>query len=163
MGSSIFHLYYSGTCFISKTILPKKKFWVPTNEAGLHLDYKGNLASDIVIVEKEKIENPLSEKYNNTPPKFVIEVDIAVEPKDYSTDPPSGSEMDYIVEKSGQLLDFGVTGIAWILTKSRKVILVKSHRNMEIYNWNELVPIFDDYSFCLQKILEEEDILPAKP
>lgn len=65
-----------------------------------------------------------------------------------------------MLEKSGQLLDFGVEGIVLILTKSRRIIVIKSHRIVEIFQWNELVSLFDDYSFFLQQILEDEDILP---
>jgi hypothetical protein len=70
--------------------------------------------------------------------------------------------MDYILEKSGHLLDFGVEGIVWILTKGRRIIVIKSHRIVEVFQWNETVILFDDYdySFCLQQILEDEDILP---
>jgi hypothetical protein len=46
------------------------------------------------------------------------------------------------------------------LTKGRRIIVIKSHRIVEVFQWNEMIPLFDDYSFCLQQILEDEDILP---
>ncbi|MCP1382317.1 hypothetical protein [Runella salmonicolor] len=162
MGSSVFQsLIIQALVFYLKTILPKKLYWVPTNEAGLHLNHRQNLANDIVIVEKSTLKDPFSDKYSDVPPKFIVEVDIKIDPKEYTEEAATGTEMDYILEKSGQLLDFGVEGIVWVLTKGRRIILIKSHRIVEVFQWHETVPLFDDYSFCLQRILEDEDILPA--
>ncbi|MBU1820780.1 MAG: hypothetical protein KKG00_04605 [Bacteroidetes bacterium] len=161
MGSSIFQsLIVQAVVFYLKTILPIKKYWTPTNEAGLHLGRKDNLANDIVIVEKKAFSNPTSLNYSNIPPKFIIEVDIKIDPKDYSDDPPAGSEMAYMVQKSEKLIEFGVEGVAWILTESRKILLMRLNRRLEIFEWTDQVPLFDDYTLCLQTILEEEDILP---
>jgi hypothetical protein len=57
------------------------------------------------------------------------------------------------LEKSGQLL-------VYILTKGRQIIVIKLHRIVEVFQWNEMIPLFDDYSFFLQQILEDEDIVP---
>jgi hypothetical protein len=161
MGSSFLQgLIVQAVVHYLKLILPKKLFWVPTNEVGLHIKLKENYAGDILICEKSKTPNPWLESYTPIPPKFIIEVDIKIDPKDYEDEPPTGTEMDYILEKSGQLLDFGVEGIVWILTKGRRIIVIKSHRIVEVFQWNETVILFDDYSFCLQQILEDEDILP---
>lgn len=162
MGSSFLQgLIVQAVVHYLKLILPKKSFWVPTNEVGLHLKLKENYAGDILICEKSKYANPWIETYSPIPPKYIIEVDIKIDPKEEVEGEMVGTEMDYILEKSGQLLDFGVEGIAWILTKSRRVVIIKSHRNVEVYQWSETVPLFDDYTFCLQQILEDEDILPV--
>ena len=161
MGSSFLQgLIVQAVVHYLKLTLPKKRFWVPTNEVGLHVKLRENYAGDILICEKSKSPNPWLEYYMPVPPKFIVEVDINVDATNYDADPPTGGEMDYILEKSAQLLDFGVEGIAWILTKGRRVVLIKSHRTVEIFQWHETVPLFDDYSFCLQQILEDEDILP---
>lgn len=84
-GSSVFQsLIVTAIIFYLKTILPKKQYWVQSSEAGLHLDRAKNLANDIAIVEKSQLKNPCSLKYNDVPPKFVIEVGIKIDPKDYS-------------------------------------------------------------------------------
>ena len=162
MGSSVFQsLIIQAVVFYLKTILPQKKYWTPTNEAGLHLKNKENLANDIVIVEKSTLRSPTSLNYSDVPPKFIIEVDIKIDPKDYSDEPPAGSEMDYVIQKSEKLLEFGVEGVVWILTPSRKILLMHSTKKLEVFEWTDEVPLFDEYSFCLQAILEEEDILPS--
>lgn len=161
MGSSVFQsLIVTALIFYLKTILPKNQYWVQSSEAGLHLDRTKNMANDIAIVDKRQLKDPRSLKYNDVPPKFVVEVDIKIDPKDYSDEPAIGSDMDYIFQKSEQLLDFGVKGVAWILTPSRKTLLFRSDHPLQVFDWNQEVPLFDDYTFCLQRILEEEGILP---
>ncbi len=68
--------------------------------------------------------------------------------------------MAYIVQKSEKLIEFGVEGVAWVLTESRKILLLRPNRRMEIFEWTDDAVLFGEYSFCLQTILEEEDILP---
>ena len=161
MGSSFLQaLIIQALVHYLKTILPKKTYWVPTNEAGLHLALNENLANDIAIVEKDKAHNPLSLKYSDVPPKFVIEVDIKIDPKDYDAEPAAGSDMDYVIQKSQLMLDFGVEGVVWIMTRSRKVVLLRPQVGMQLFEWTDYVPIFDGHTFCLQTILEEDDILP---
>ncbi len=160
MGSSVFQsLIVTAIIFYLKTILPRKQYWVQSSEAGLHLEHAKNLANDIAIVEKSQLEDPRSLKYNDVPPKFVIEVDIKIDPKDYSDEPAVGSDMDYVLQKSEQLLDFGVEGVAWILTPSRKTLLFRPDHPLEVYDWTKEVPLFGEFDFCLQRILEEEGIL----
>ena len=161
MGSSILQtLIVQAIGFYLKTILPRNQYWVPTNEAGLHLGRNENLANDLAIVEKDKVRNPFSLKYSDVPPKFVIEVDIKIDPKDYDTEPAAGSDMDYVIQKSQRMLDFGVEGVIWITTRSRKIVLLRPQQNMQLFEWTDDVPIFDDYTFCLQSILDEEGIVP---
>ncbi|WP_373512643.1 hypothetical protein [Persicitalea sp.] len=161
MGSSIFQsLIVPAIVSYLMRVLPMKEFWVQSSEAGLRLKHKENLANDITIVEKSKLLTPTSLKYSSTPPKFIFEVDIKIDPKDYSDEPAVGSEIDYIIQKSEKLMAFGVEGLAWILTPSKKIVLMRPNRKMELFEWNEEVPIFGEYSFCLQTILEALDILP---
>lgn len=143
-----------------KSMLPKKEYWTPTNEVGLHVRKNDNFSGDILICKKADSGNPWIKNYTAIPPKFIIEVDIKIDPIDYSYDPPAGSDMAYIVQKSEKLIEFGVEGIAWVLTESHKILLLRPNRRMEIFEWTDDVPLFGEYSFCLQTILEEEDILP---
>lgn len=163
VGRSFFQsLIIQAFVFYLKSILPKKKFWVPTNDAGLHLYRSKNFANDIAIVEKSKLVDPVSDKYNTVPPKFIIEVDVKIDAK-AENEEEGGTEADYILQKSQELLTFGVEGIVWILTKSRQILVIRTHKNVEVYAWSESVPLFEDYTFCLQQILEDEEILPTSP
>lgn len=143
-----------------KLMLPKKEYWTPTNEVGLHVRKNNNFAGDILICKKADSGDPWVKNFTTLPPQFIIEVDIKIDPTDYTYDPPAGSDMAYIVQKSEKLIDFGVEGVAWVLTESRKILLLRPNRRMEIFEWTDDVPLFGEYGFCLQTILEEEDILP---
>lgn len=161
IGSSVFQsLIVQALVFHLKTILPKKDYWVPTNKVGLHLGTKTNLINDIVILEKSKVANPASEKYFDKTPKFIIEVDVKIDTGQYPPDVETIMEWDYLGQKSTQLLVFNIAGIAWIFTETRKIILATSLDDWFEYDWTETVPLFDEYGFCLQSILEEEEILP---
>ncbi len=161
MGSSVFQsLIIPAIIAYLMRVLPMKQYLVQSSEAGLHLKHKENLASDIAIVEKSRLQDTTSSKYSNVAPKFVFEVDVKIDPKDYTDEPPVGSEMDYVIQKSEKLLAFGVEGVAWILTASRKIILMRPAQKLELFEWTDEVPVFGEYTFCLQTILEELDILP---
>lgn len=144
-----------------RVILPKKSYWTPTNEVGIHARKRVNFSGDILICEKSKSGDPWVKNYTSIPPKFVIEVDIKIDPKDYTIEEPrAGSEMAYIIKKSEELIAFGVEGVAWVLTESRKILMMRPNLRLEVFDWTDEVPLFDEYTFCLQTILEEEDILP---
>lgn len=161
MGSSILQgMVVQAIVFYLKSKLPRKSYWVPTNEVGLHLGYKENLSGDILICEQKALGNPWVEHYFTTPPKFVIEVDIKIDPKDYDNALDTGSEMAYMTEKSEKLLDFGVEGVAWVLTKIQKTFLFRPGQRLEVFNWTEDVPLFDDYTLQVQTALEEDGISP---
>ncbi len=160
MGSSVYQmLIVQSIAFYLKGILPEGKYWIPSSEGGLHLGKNENLACDIAIIEKATLNNPTSLKYLDSPPKFVIEVDIKIEWKNYDTQPPTSHEMDYVLLKSDQLLDFGVEGVAWVLSQSRKILLALPGQRPQFFDWTENAPLFDEHSFCLQSILEEDGIL----
>lgn len=127
IGSSVFQsLIIQALVFHLKTILPKKDYWVPTNKAGLHLGTKTNLINDIVILEKSRLANPVSEKYFDILPKFVIEVDVKIDTSQYPPDVETAMQSDYLMTKSTQLLVFNIAGIAWVFTETRKIVLATS-------------------------------------
>jgi hypothetical protein len=160
MGSSVYQsLIVQALVFYLKNTLPKALYWVPTNEAGLHLEQHENMANDIAIVEKKSLKNPRSLRYYQHPPKFALEVDIKIEPISTETEPPTDISMSYIVDKSQRLLDFGTEGVVWIMTRSQRIYVARTAQNLEIFSWNDWVPLFDGYGFCLRDILVEEGIL----
>lgn len=160
MGSSVYQmLIVQSIVKYLNRILPEGKYWVPSSEGGLHMGKNENLACDIAVIERAALSDPTSEKYLDLPPKFVIEVDIKIEWKNYDTSPPTSLETDYVLLKSEQLLKFGVEGVAWVLSKSRKILLALPGQRPQFFDWTEEVPLFDGHTFCLQTILEEDEIL----
>lgn len=161
LGNSVLvGLITSAILFDLQERLPKKKYWILVNEAGQYFDGGDTFVNDLAIIAKDKIKDTLSTKSNDVPPRFVIEMDVSVDPKDYSNESDSGSEVAYMLEKSERLLKFGVEGVAWVLSKSRKILLALPGQRPQFFDWTEEVPLFDGHTFCLQRILEEDGILP---
>lgn len=135
-------------------LLPKRLFFVLSNEAGLHIERGTNLSNDVAVFDRATFPNIFSKQYANTPPKLAIEVDIDIESE---TIP---SEMDYVFLKSQKMLDFGTERILWILTASRKIFAIdRATRKWTIHEWEETIPLFENYTLCLNDLLREEDLL----
>lgn len=129
-----------------------KKYIVATNESGLHLSKKSNLSNDIAIFNKSDVK--LSNKYFNVPPVVAIEVDIRAD----LTDEDSLSETDYIFKKSKKMIDFGTQQVIWVLTDSKKIIIVDQSPEWKIVNFDADLPILDDIMLNLQQLMEEEEL-----
>lgn len=132
--------------------LNRKKYQVASNEAGLHLSLNENLASDIAIFEKDKIV--LDDKYFTVPPKVVIEVDIKID----LVETEWNNEIEYLLDKSQKLLDFGVERIIWITTKAKKVFVITPSDKWYVVNYQEDIQVLDDCVLNIAKLLEEEGI-----
>lgn len=130
----------------------RKKYLVGSNEAGLHLSLGDNLASDIAIFEKDKIS--LNDKYFNVAPKVVIEVDIKIDLGETEWN----NEIEYLLDKSQKLLDFGVERIIWITTKSQKVFVITANDKWYVVNYQDDILVLDDCVLNIAKLLEEEEI-----
>jgi Uma2 family endonuclease len=129
-----------------------EKYYLATNEAGIHLDYKNNLANDIAVYEKSVLTaNKISKKYADVPPKLVIEVDIAIdldEPKDY----------DYVQRKTQKMLDFGVKKVIWLFTETQKVMTATQEDDWRTMNWSKTVELMDGLSFNIAEYLQAEGV-----
>jgi Uma2 family endonuclease len=137
--------------------LNRKKYQVASNEAGLHLSLNENLASDIAIFDKDKIV--LDDKYFTVPPKVVIEVDFK---KDLAETERAANrwnnEIEYLLDKSQKLLDFGVERIIWITTKAKKIFVITPSDKWYVVNYQEDILVLDDCVLNIAKLLEEEGI-----
>ncbi len=155
MGSSILQslLIDSIIMFLHEN-LDRKLFKIASNELGLHISSKNNLAADIAIYEKTMLKNyDINNKYAEIPPKIIIEVDTKADLSNFD------ETMDYIDEKTKKLLDFGTEQIIWILTKSKKIILSTEKTNWTIADWSLNIEIIANIYFNLEKIIKEEDLI----
>ena len=58
----------------------RTKYLIATNEAGMHLDRRNNLAGDIFIFDKTVLTiDKINKHYANVPPKISIEIDLDIE------------------------------------------------------------------------------------
>ncbi|MFN3852337.1 MAG: Uma2 family endonuclease [Spirosomataceae bacterium] len=134
--------------------LNRKKYLLATNEAGIHLSKGDNLGMDVSIFEKSKIPH-LKGKYFDIAPKIIIEVDIKVDID--LVEFPAG-EMDYLLDKSQKLLNFGVEKVIWLTTKSKKTFLATNQGAWQIVDWDYDIEVMEGVNINIKKILEEEEI-----
>lgn len=134
--------------------LDENQYRILTNEIGVHIEHKNNLASDIGIYDK-KVLSP--EKINihlpDVPAKLFIEVDI-------KADLEETTETGYIRLKTQKLLDFGAEKVIWVLTKPKQVIVAVPGGKWEILDWNLDIDILEGYDFNIGKYLKAEGIDP---
>ncbi|NBB20410.1 Uma2 family endonuclease [Runella sp. CRIBMP] len=130
----------------------RKKYLVASNESGLHVNSGSNLANDIAVFEKEKIT--LTDKYFDVAPKIVVEVDIkiALEGTGLTND------LEYMLNKSQKMLDFGVEKVIWITTQTKKIFVITPNAPWYLVNYDENIPLLDDYVLNLAQLLWDEEI-----
>ena len=129
----------------------KKRYVTATNESGLHIAIGDNLSADIAIFEKARL-GKLKGKYFDVPPKIVIEVDIKIDPAGI------GSDVAYIAEKSGELFDFGVERVFWILSSIQKIIILRPGQDWITTDWSNDITIMDGCILNVKQLLDEEEI-----
>jgi len=98
---------------------------------------------------KENLKGGLNERYAQTPPKVVIEIDTKADLRKY------GNFTNYAREKVQDLLDADVERVIWYTTFDKKVMVAEKGKRWFITNWNEDVEIIDGISFNLRKELEK--------
>lgn len=134
-------------------MLKGMQYWVVSGETGLHISHGNNLANDVAVFDKALIKNTFSKSYPDVPPKIAIEVDVKIEADQF----PSPEE--YISRKSEKMIEFGTERVIWILTESRKIMVIGQSREWTVYEWEEMIPVFDQYQFCLNDLLKQEGVI----
>lgn len=129
-----------------------KKYWLATNEAGLHLGHRNNLSTDLGIFLKEKVV--LNDQYFKIAPEIAIEIDVKIE---------TDRDLDYIFAKSEEMMKFGTQQILWIITKHKKVFIIAQNQNTQIVNWDDDILLMSEPNqtpiiINIKQLLEEEEI-----
>ncbi len=130
----------------------RKKYLVASNESGLHVNSGSNLANDIAVFEKEKIT--LTDKYFDVAPKIVVEVDIKIALEGTGLT----SDLEYMLNKSQKMLDFGVEKVIWITTQTKKIFVITPNAPWFLVNYDENIPLLDDCILNLAQLLRDEEI-----
>lgn len=129
-----------------------KKYYLATNEAGLHLGHRNNLSTDLGIFLKEKVV--LNDQYFKIAPEIAIEIDVKIE---------TDRDLDYIFAKSEEMMKFGTQQILWIITKHKKVFIIAQNQNTQIVNWDDDILLMSEPNqtpiiINIKQLLEEEEI-----
>jgi Uma2 family endonuclease len=130
-------------------ILPKN-YQILSNEIGLKIGKNKHRANDIAIYKKDDLTKiKLKDKYLEIPPKIAIEIDTKAELENISS-------MDYISQKTDDLLNFGVEKVIWIFTGIEKIMLAEKNKTWFIQSWNTEIEILDSISFNIQILIDKD-------
>ncbi len=153
-GIQSYILYYLNIILFTK--LGTNNFLFFSNESGVHIGHKKNLASDLAIYSKEILSaEKITTKYVDVPATVYVEVDIKADVEDMG-------ETGYISLKTKKLLNFGAEKVIWILSKPKQVIVATEEKHWEVVNWDEDVALIEGHVFNIGKHLEKEGIDPDK-
>ncbi len=134
--------------FLIKNI-DEQAFFAIGNETGFHLSKKNNVSSDIVIYDKQILQNhQTQDKYFEIPPLSIIEIDIQGDTSEFGI-----SELDYYSMKTKALLDFGAKEVLWFFSKTKQIFVAKPEQNWLIMDWNNDLCILENYTFNMGKEL----------
>ena len=128
------------------------KYHILSNEAGLHLDNKNNLAADILIYDpKVMTTEKISTLYANVPATVHIEVDITIELEDVK-------DYQYVEKKINKLHQFGTAKVIWVLTNIKKVMVAVPNQPWQTYDWNNDIELLDGVTFNIGAYLKEKGV-----
>lgn len=137
------------TIWIGKQI-DEIKYNILTNEAGLHLDKKNNLAGDLLIFDSSKLTiDKINKNYASVPPIISIEVDVEISLDGFT-------EQHYISLKTKKLLDFGVDKVIWFLTEPKKVLIATKDSEWQTFSWDHDIEILDGITCNVGKYLKDK-------
>lgn len=121
-----------------------------TNEIGVILK-KGDWRSlDIAIYRKDALKDvPLENKYLQLPPEIAIEIDTKADLENFTT------AMDYVHEKTDDLLAFGIRKVIWIFTSSRKVMVAGIGEKWVTMGWDEPVQVMEGVELNLADMVRK--------
>jgi hypothetical protein len=126
------------------------KYIIATNEAGLHLDRKNNLAGDIFIFDREVLTiDKINKQYSKVNPKISIEIDLNIELENIT-------QNDYITLKTKKLLEFGAEKVIWFLTESKNAMIATPNETWQIRDWDNDVEVVDGIICNVGKYLKEK-------
>ena len=132
--------------------LKEDEFWLMTNQAGVHLDHRNNLAGDIMLYERKRLHpSDINNEYTKKPANLVIEVDTKADLSVFTF-------QEYMKLKTTKLHNFGVDKIIWILTASRQVVVAVPDADWLLIDWNKDIEIINGITFNIGNYLKKNGI-----
>ncbi len=127
-------------------------YFVFTNEPGLHLNKRVNLAGDILIFDKKVLRpEDIDRHYAKVPALIHIEVDIEADTEEMG-------DMEYVTKKTRRLLTFGTHKVIWIFTAVKSVLVAEPGKPWQTLEWDAPVDIGNGASFNLEEYLKKQGI-----
>jgi len=137
--------------------LSEENFWIMTNEVGVHLNHRDNLAGNILIFEKSRLKpSEIKDQYVKIPANVIIEVDTKADLSMLKFE-------EYLKKKTNKLHDFGVDKIIWILTAAQQVVVALPNEDWLLIDWNKDIEILKGITFNIGSYLAKNGIETPAP
>ena len=137
---------------------PEDQYEVLSNEAGLHLSKKNNLATDIGIYKIEALPpGSITNKYLEIAPFIAIEIDTKADLSGFA------EPQEYFNKKTNMFLEFGVAQVIWITTASRKVMVANAGQDWIISDWSKPITLMPGVVCNLAELLAKRGFNQNKP
>lgn len=152
MGSSKFQAFLvTELIFLIKSFLGKDYF-IFSNEIGLQFSKNSWRAADIAVIKKSE-SGKIDDKYLNSPPEYVVEIDTKAELKEVE------NPLGYYQEKTADLIRFGVKKVIWIFTDTQKVMIAeKDNKKWEIIDWDQAIEFVNGLDINIHQILLDNNL-----
>ena len=129
--------------------LEPKGYDVLTGELGLILGKDSRRGADLSVFRSENLV--LDAHYAKIPPELIIEIDIQADLEDQS-------EMEYVLRKIEDYLQFGIKKVIWIFTTNRVIMTATPQKPWLTLGWDANIETIEDFTFNIAKILEGKKI-----
>lgn len=129
--------------------LEPKGYDVLTGELGLILGKDSRRGADLSVFRSENLV--LDADYAKIPPELIIEIDIQADLEDQS-------EMEYVLRKIEDYLQFGVKKVIWIFTTNRVIMTATPQKPWLTLGWDANIETIEGFTFNIAKILEGKKI-----
>lgn len=114
--------------------IDENQYFIATNEPGLHINLRNNLASDIMIFDYNVLTiDQINLNYAQVTPKVCIELDTRIELEDIT-------ESEFVTLKTMKLLEFGAEKVIWFFTETKKV-MVATPGSWTTFGWDHEVSL----------------------
>ena len=133
-----------------------KKYRIFTGESGNHIAKNLNYGLDLAVYDKKVLSSDkINEQYAAVPPILVVEVDVKVALED-------SQEIDFIIEKTQSLLDYGTKKVIWVTSKTKKILIAESGKDWIMKDWSKEFELMNGILANVGQYLKENDIEAGK-
>ncbi len=134
--------------------LDLSRFVVATNEAGFRTGRRSWRNLDIAVFDRQQLlQEGVDEKYVQTPPRVVIEVDTKADLQKYE------DLLSYVIEKVQDLHQAGVERVVWILTRNRRVVIAEQQEaEWKIVPLDEEIELMEGVRCNVAALLRQEGV-----
>ncbi len=134
--------------------LDLRKYKVLSNEVGFRTGRRSWRNLDIAVFDRQQLlQEGVDEKYVQTPPKVVIEVDTKADLQKYE------DLLSYVIEKVQDLHQAGVERVVWILTRNQRVVIAEQQEaEWKIVPLDEEIELMEGVRCNVAALLRQEGV-----